>query len=524
MRRPLSQILVLILLLTWYGLFFSQRINLTTADIGRHLRNGEFILKGQLEVLKTNFYSYTEPNFPFLNHHWGSGVIFYLVWKVFGFVGLSLFYLLLSLVVFYLFFVISEQESSFFWASLVSLLLIPLMAARREIRPEIFTYLFTALFFFLLFNWKKEQIKQHWLYLLPVLQIIWVNTHIFFFFGPILIGLFWLEQIVSFLFNKTLNNKEKRKEKIKILGVVLLITTLVTFINPFGLRIILYPLNMLNNYGYQIVENKSVWFLENWGFRDPNLRLFEISLVVLWSSFIIVWLRNKKNFSFFYLSLAVLFSFLGWLAIRNFTMFAFFALPIICFNLNKGLTKEEQEKLKSGFALLTLAFFVFLLNLATQYQRLPFQSSRFGFGLMKGVNGSANFFQQNKLKGPIFNNYDIGGYLIFHLFPQERVFTDNRPEAYSVSHFQEQYIPAQQDQKVWQQLNQQHNFNTIFFYYRDYTPWSQEFLINKVNDPQWVPIYADPYAIIFVKRNQTNQQLIEKFEIPKQNFRVIPQK
>jgi len=63
----------------------------------------------------------------------------------------------------------------------------------------------------------------------------------------------------------------------------------------------------------------------------------------------------------------------------------------------------------------------------------------FGFGLVQGNNQSAQFFIDNNIKGPLFNNYDIGGYLIYHFYPQEKVFTDNRPEAYSVSFF-EKYI------------------------------------------------------------------------------------
>jgi len=58
------------------------------------------------------------------------------------------------------------------------------------------------------------------------------------------------------------------------------------------------------------------------------------------------------------------------------------------------------------------------------------------------------FFKENNLQGPIFNNYDIGGYLIFNLFPQEKVFVDNRPETYSSEFFQEDYIPMQEDYDI----------------------------------------------------------------------------
>ncbi|MBU2068241.1 hypothetical protein KKE13_01515, partial [Patescibacteria group bacterium] len=89
MNKKKVQIIILILLMAWYGLFFMYKIDLTVVDLGRHIINGQMILAGQFGILDTNFYSYTEPDFSVINHHWGGGVIFYLIWKVFGFAGLS---------------------------------------------------------------------------------------------------------------------------------------------------------------------------------------------------------------------------------------------------------------------------------------------------------------------------------------------------------------------------------------------------------------------------------------------------
>jgi hypothetical protein len=38
------------------------------------------------------------------------------------------------------------------------------------------------------------------------------------------------------------------------------------------------------------------------------------------------------------------------------------------------------------------------------------------------MNNSAYYFRRNNLSGPIMNNMNIGSYLIFHLFPKEKVF------------------------------------------------------------------------------------------------------
>ena len=503
MNKKKVRIIILILLMAWLGLFFMQKIDLTTADLGRHIKNGEMIINGQFGILDTNFYSYTEPSFPVVNHHWGSGVIFYFIWKVFGFAGLSIIYLFLILITFYLFFRIAQKESSFKISLFFSFVLIPLMAARTEIRPEIFSYFLIALFFWILWHWRKGQLDKKWLWLLPILELFWVNLHIYFVFGPALIGLFWVDRMI------------KKRGFCKKLGLILGLTGLASLINPFGFKGLIYPFNIFKEYGYRIVENQSVWFLENWGFNSPNLRLFEICLGILILSFILLLIRNRKRFSFIYFVLAIVWGTLGFLAIRNFTMFGFFALVIIGYNLRWSRLKIKKIPI---FLVIFLSLVVLLISFSVYKQKLPLQSYRFGFGLMEYNNQSVEFFRELDLQGPIFNNYDLGGYLIYHFYPQKKVFTDNRPEAYSLEHFQDIYIPVQTDDNVWQELNNQYNFNLIYFSHRDYTNWGQQFLITRVQDDQWVPVYVDPYVIIFLKRNQLNNPIIEQYQIPNSVF------
>lgn len=512
-RRRAIQIFILLFLLAWYGFFLAHKIDLTTVDLGRHLKNGQLILKGDFGILKSNFYSYTQPAYPVVNHHWGGGLIFFLIEKVTGFTGLSLFYGLISLIVFFLFFHLAQKQADFRITALVALLLIPLMASRTEIRPEIFTYLLAGLFFWILWHYQRGQLTGKWLLFLPLLEIIWVNTHIYFILGPALIGLFLLEKLI----------KARRLASIKQLAVVLGLTSLAAFVNPFGLKGVLYPFNIFREYGYRIIENQSVWFLENLEIiYNPNLALFKIAFVILVLSFVWPLIKNRRSFSISYIGLALLWSIMSWLAIRNFTLFGFFALPIISYNISQGLQlkKRKKEAVKS-LVIVFLALSVLLITFFTQYQRLPLGQGEFGFGLLEGNNQSAQFFKEQNIQGPVLNNYDIGGYLIYHLYPQEKVFTDNRPEAYSVSFFKDIYIPLQQNESIWQEQSQKHNFNVIFFGHRDATPWGQQFLVSRLKDPFWAVVWLDQYAIIFLKRNELNQSIIERYEIPANYFRII---
>lgn len=507
-QRGLFEILILVFVIGWLLIFLLQKINLITVDLGRHLKNGELIFQGNFEVLKSNFYSYTYPDFTFVNHHWLSGVIFFLILQISGFSGLHLFNIILTLATFLIVFNIAKKEACTELAVIGVLLVIPLIAQRREIRPEIFSYLFAAIFFYILWHYKQKNASQKYLFVLPLIEVLWVNSHIYFFLGPAIMAAFLLEELSFFL--------RKKKKLDKKLFTVFMLVLLATLLNPFGLKGTLHPLNVYKNYGYRILEEQSVIFLERLGFiKNPNFLLFKIVAVILILSFIFSFKKDRKNFSLRNLFLGTGILVMAAIAIRNFTIFGFFVLPIMTSNL-KNIFSQKLIKEYS----LALGLIAFLITLFVYYDYLPIQTNQFGLGLLPEINGSIEFFKENNVQGPIFNNYDIGSYLIYHLFPEESVFVDNRPETYPASFFQDIYIPLQQNEQFWQEKSEEYQFNAIFFYRYDATPWAQPFLIERVKDPDWAPVFVDDYTIILLKRNEINQQIIEKYKIPQEYFKI----
>lgn len=529
------KIIILIFIVAWYVFFLAEKIDLTTADLGRHLKNGELLLANwESGILKSNFYSYTNPDYPVINHHWLSGIIFFLVLKLSGFAELSLFYIILNAAAFLLFFDAAKKNACFKIAALLSLVLIPLMASRTEIRPEVFSYFFSALFFWILWNYKNNLISGRWLYVLPAAELFWVNTHIYFILGIFLVGVFLFEELcfsfVKFMKEREMENEPRRntptflsmlrcclfEKQIKKLGVIFFLTGLASFINPFGAKAVFYPFKIFSNYGYPIVENQSVAFLERIDFILPNFILFKIAFLLLLASFIFAAFKNYKKISIANLCFGAAFGAMAWLAIRNFPFFGFFALPIMADNIKIITYKKLGQNTNAGNRVTYICIVIFILAiLFAGYNTYAIKKNRLekaGVGLTSQNSGSAGFFSAEGGKGPIFNNYDIGGYLIYYLYPEERVFTDNRPEAYPTDFFQKIYIPMQQNPAVWREQDKLYNFNAVFFSHRDYTPWGRQFLVELMKNPDWVQVYIDQYAAIFLRRNELNAPLIKKFE------------
>ncbi|MFA6394199.1 MAG: hypothetical protein WCW25_05045 [Patescibacteria group bacterium] len=511
---------VFFVLLAWCKIFLSVPINLVTADLGRHIINGRLFIENNL-VSHANLFSFTYPDFAFINHHWGSGVIFYFVEKVSGFAGLSFFYILLSLITFSVLFFLAKEKSSFGSAAVVSLIVIPLIGERAEVRPEVFSYFLGAIFLLILSRAQDLKISVRWLFLLPILAMLWVNLHIYFIFGIGVMGLFLTENIFWLFYG------EKRKRAISLLKSLIpafVLALAALFINPFGWKAIIYPFKIFGNYGYRVVENQSVLFLEKLGFyRNANLAVYEFVVVIFLLVMIFALIFNRKKMSPVFVGLGVTVSALAFFALRNFALFGYFILPALSYFiycLLAGLRERYvffRGKEKATIIFLGVVFFIFTFF---QVKEKILNNADSELGLVPGVNKSADFFKKEKLEGPIMNNYDIGGYLIYHLYPAERVFTDNRPEAYPADFFREIYIPAQEDGGAWKALDNRYGFNVIYYYLGDATPWGQKFLTDRIDDPEWAPVYADSYAIIFVKNVEKNKSIIERFRIPRKFFNI----
>lgn len=489
-----TEIIIISFLLVFYLFLLAQPINFSTADLGRHLKNGEIFFQ-KFQIPDTNLYSYTYPEQSFVNHHWGSGVIFYLVYSVFGFAGISIFFIIISLVTFAVFFHVAWQKS--FWAVAIwAVISLPVMASRVEIRPEVFSYLLAGIFFWILWNYQQDKIPKKALFLLPILTVLWVNLHIYFFLGGVFILIFLLENTWQKLVYK---NKEALL-KIKSLGIVFLLLGVAVLINPNGITGALYPLKIFEDYGYRLFENQSVFFIEKLFSYPPEL-YFKILFGISFLSWIFVFFRVVKKKAQFNLGLFLLwvfFAYLSWRAVRNFTIFGYFAFAISSINFADLSAVEIPSRYKK-YAPVFLFIFV-LAGITSLNPEFWKTRQNIGFGLQKGVQDGAEYFKNRGLRGPIFNNYDVGGYLVYNLYPQERVFVDNRPEAYPASFFQETYVPMQENEEKWQEINKKYNFQTIFFWRNDLTPWGQKFLSQRVVDPTWTMVFADSYHLIFTKK------------------------
>ncbi|MCB9192591.1 MAG: hypothetical protein H6602_13090 [Flavobacteriales bacterium] len=505
-------ILALILSAAIYSVFFlAKPINLTTADLGRHIVNGELLVNGITDVLYRNFYSYTEPDHSFTNHHWLTGVTFYFVHGLAGFDGLSILYMMLVLGALAAIVTASKNGDRWVIPILVTLSVVQMISYRVEIRPEGFSYLLAGLFYLILKKISATEGKSFLLIgALLLLQLIWVNLHILFFLGIAITGVF----LVDALINKT--------DKIKTYGLLVVALTAISLVNPHHVKGLLAPLTIFNEYGYMVAENQPIWFMHK-RFGDAQLYHFELFGIL---ALVLIGLQIRSGVWKFQLKeilLVLAFGLLSMMAVRGIPLFALFFIPFassFISNRIENLNFSTRQSVINFLPIVGIVFSVLFLALPKTYA-----SARKGYeaiGLIENINLTGEFLRKQEIPGPIFNNYDVGGYLIYHLHDREKLFVDNRPEAYSVAFFDSIYKPMQKDDTLWEELSEKYGFNVICFFRHDNTPWAQPFLIRRTQDPEWVPIFVDQACLVLIKNRESNRKWIQRFGIDRSVFKSVP--
>jgi len=352
---------------------------------------------------------------------------------------------------------------------------------------------------------------------LPLLQLVWVNLHIYFFVGMLTVGVFLFESLVGLVAYKA-PESPSRRDPWKVLAAVLLATFAASCINPAGLHGVVYPLFIFQGYGFPVIENNSVPAILQAGFQFLPLTYFLIIFGVLCLSWLYVFIKDRSNVSLGNFVLTLFFSALAWWTIRNFAMFAFFALPLTAINLRNAARAPSMRWLTAPIRISSAAAAVaVLLVLINPAYFFAGGRGAFGIGLKEDNLAALEFLRRENFQGPIFNSFDVGGYLMYALYPRERVYVDNRPEAYPATFFAEDYFSLLVNDEKWRSSLGAYRFNTIVINPSGHSAAAENFTVRRMLDSDWAAVFFDKDILILARRYGANQPIIAKHELPRES-------
>lgn len=485
---------IFLLLFFTFSIFYKSDSSFDQ-DLGRHLKLGEIIVATH-NVPKTNLFSYTNPDFPFINSHYLFEIFIYL-WSLFLNLESLLIFKIVIILISVGFILSSIKKSNYPLLLPLGYLFLHVLRERTELRPEIFSYLFLSLTFFILERFYNNP-KIKLIYLLPFIQLFWINTHIYFFMGLVLQAIYLFDSLITKKFNIS-----------KRLVLIIIFSIFASLLNPNFVDGLLYPTRVLNDYGYTIAENQSLFLLENIGFGDENFVFVKVCSLIIIFSILISFLRNTWSYKNIFVSLMGLIMALA--NIRSFPFLFYLCFPIVIYNFN-----VEKYSKKVIFLIIISGLLLFtesVLYLNGYFYKNDNKGAFAKLTLIEDVKPAMDFVLTNNLPQPIYNNFDIGSYIIYRGYPKYSVFVDGRPDAYPGSFFQNIYIPSESDYKIFKKLDEKYNFQTIIFSITDQTPWGQNFLKEVTHDKDWEIIYLDNFTIILVKTITPNQKTFKPIDL-----------
>jgi len=115
-----------------------------------------------------------------------------------------------------------------------------------------------------------------------------------------------------------------------------------------------------------------------------------------------------------------------------------------------------------------------------------------------------DFLRTNPVHGNMFNNDEIGDYVIYWLYPRYKVFMDGRSDMYGAPILKE-YLKVAHIESGWRDVLAKYDINYVFFY-------THSVLVRHLStDAGWTGIYSDNVASIFLRNIPGNAEAIVRY-------------
>jgi tetratricopeptide (TPR) repeat protein len=499
MAWPSRVVLGLVLLL--FALLALRQVS--SPDVGFHLAAGNHILTGN-GWPTTDPFTYTVRDHTYLDTSWGYQVLLALVERVAGAPGMVLLHVALVLTMFSLVIRTARLVPGESRVLLPLLVLGGLAAEPRfAVRPEILSYTLLALVLLILQR-HVEGLGSR-LRLLPLIFLVWVNSHGLFVLGWVVLACFVVGTAL-------------RHKRIDLPLVGWSAASIVAgLINPYGWRALAFPLTLATR------MNEANVFARNIGefsspldyLRSDQLMFYLVPVACFFilaalTALSVFSLWRQKRFAGVLLCLAFLP--LALIMVRNVPALAVACLPGAVWGLSldrvldtfglRGVARRGMRHAFLGLVLLVVAGLG--LRVATDaYYVSSRRMERFGLGwnsLALPVDATA-YAKQAALPGRVLNHLNFGAYLIWEL--DQPVFIDGRLEVMGETFFEE-YRRALGSPAGLQETVQRYGVGWVVFPYR----LRPDLLDGMSRHPGWRLVYVDHLAVIFVRRD-TGQATME---------------
>ena len=490
-RLPLITELILFIIIAIFAIHPVENF-----DVWFHLKYGEHILEtGRLPF--SDEYSHTAFGQPAVPYEWLFQVILYAIYQVFGNPGVQI--LIAALVLAYTF-LFRQILKEIFHLSLVPRMF--LVAFSFVIgydfwveRPQSAAYVLFMATLYLILKRVFTHERRRLLWLTIPIFFIWTNLHASMVLG---LYLFFAFAIVCLI-----KGNRKTARDLLLFGAV---NTLITLLPPLGTKTyqLLYLFFEKRDFIMVVI---SEWVpLYKLGIR------FHIYLtVMLIAAISLLWVFIRKY------ERGKLYLFLPFIPLSLFVITGVrqtqFSMPVILLCLIPAI-QLLKDKLKFSITVITIIIIIIFISFSTS---LYFYRQEVSSVLRLYPNQAIPFIKAN-LTGNMFNEYHMGGYLLYKLGPEFKTFIDGRTDM-----FLPQVLP-EYDRLINNNFSDQEFSDYFNFLVQKYNiswailtteRWTSIRHLARIlrNDSSWHLVFFDDTADIYVRNDGKNDKVTGEFAI-----------
>ena len=477
---------------------------LSDCDTGWHIRTGQWIAAHHAVPVQ-DIFSFSKPGAPWFAWEWLSDVMFAGLYAMGGLRVVSLAAIVLLCATFGLLYRLARRRANVVIAIAMTMLAIPVSSIHWLARPHLFTMLFTVLFCMALENVRDGRThlaRIPYLAILPAATAVWSNLHGGFFVGPLMVLTYGAAHAIESLVAADAERRAAASgasRRYFWCGAACMAASL---LNPYTYHLHVHMVQFLRDprNAQQILEYFSP------SFHHPLAIFLEAMLALAAAA--ACWHLAKGRLT--EPILLAVWAHAALLAVRNMPIFAIVAAPAVAQALQESLDGSAEWKAAE-----------WIRRAANRFDRLAAQTAAqeaVGRWHLAGALGLAlvaaaiwaphppkkfraefdpGFYPAGAVaalradqSARIFTNDEWGDYLIWSLYPANRVFVDGRIDFYG-DDFEQKYVDAMNARNGWETTMARFGVDTILL------PPDAPLAGALRESSRWRVAYDDGVALVF---------------------------
>jgi hypothetical protein len=475
LQRLLSFPMMLVALLIG-GVFVARRDFDVDPDFWWHLKVGEDILRTH-HWPTVDTYSFTAAGQAWFPAEWLGGVLFASVERIAGLRGLEALLIILGASIVVALYAFSTLRCGNSKAGFVaSAALMVLATANFSLRPQMLGYLFLILTLVVLERFRAGKSRDLWF--LPLLFLVWVNTHGSFVIGMAAIAAYWLGGLTEFHVGNIEARRWSDAERMR-LEIIFLLCLLALTITPYGGQLAVYPFHVAFSLPIGVAN------VEEW--EPMPFSLFGGKwFLALILGFLVTQMTRRFKWRLEEVMLFLFGTTMACFHARFLLIFVPCFAPLLATVI--ALWVPPYAPSKDRYALNAILMTMIVAGMIRYFPA----TAEIEADIAKAFPVQAvQYLRQHPVPRPMFNTYNFGGYLVW---AGEKVFVDGRADPYERGGSLADYFHVSKLQPGALAVLQGYGVRSCLLQRGEALTTMLAAL------PEWQQAYADNLSVLFVRR------------------------